>query len=390
MARTQFWKTGALLLVLGQTPPNSAIALDLGFHASASFEATFGLDQRTRDFIDSLPAKVREQVLGLLKDALPLIDKSILSYMEKVNDILDVQINHIECAAVGTGEVLGADLKSVLPFTNVPAPIAKLEGDAKSVVLGFSFKDSPHDIQTKYADLLYRAAVTACQVQLSPAPAKDVAAIQSNIHTRWSVWYHLDEECLDASSCYEKLNTQVEDDIKNSDPKDVAAINGVNRFLLISKPEDPSFFAWQYDPTEYEKTLGELISIHDGISVAKLTRQAIAKKALADATALLDIAQHTIDSAPTGYQNEQFNCDAPTQSKALALAAMKDYAVILNQITQSTYLDDNIKKDASVQSARLSSIKTKSAALVKAAKATSHIALGVGNPPSIVTRSCNL
>jgi hypothetical protein len=106
----------------------------LGFKASANVSAVAGLDEPTRTFISGLAPQVRTQVLQLLQDALPLLDTSVLKYIAAVNNIVDKQINHLECAIVCTGKIVGADLRAAITFTSDPQPVADLSGNRDKTI----------------------------------------------------------------------------------------------------------------------------------------------------------------------------------------------------------------------------------------------------------------
>src|SRR5215469_15625259 len=63
--------------------------------------ATVGLDDRTLDLLNRLPKEVREQIVNAVRDALPILDKSVNAYLAKVDEILDHQINHAQCSVTG-------------------------------------------------------------------------------------------------------------------------------------------------------------------------------------------------------------------------------------------------------------------------------------------------
>src|SRR5271170_5101130 len=82
----------------------SSEAQDL--RASLGLSVTAGLDDRTYDLLKNYPSDLREQMFQLLKQSLPLVDKSVSLYLEKVNEILDVQINHLQCSVTGAEKQL--------------------------------------------------------------------------------------------------------------------------------------------------------------------------------------------------------------------------------------------------------------------------------------------
>ena len=113
------------IISAGLLPFPTAQSLDLNLRASAGLDATVGLDDKTRAVIEGLPKEVRDQIIGLLRDALPLIDTSVLTYMNRVNEIVDSQINHVQCAAEGIAKSVAGTAKEI--FGIKPAPIAALK-----------------------------------------------------------------------------------------------------------------------------------------------------------------------------------------------------------------------------------------------------------------------
>src|SRR5262249_31334485 len=127
--------------------------------ANANVYGTFGLDDKTINFIESLPKEMREQIIELLKQALPLINGSVDRVLDRVNDILNNQINNIECGTIAAGEKLGDDLKKAvsLGLLGSKKQVATLEDDKKRIVEGFSFTDDPGTYAVRYSDFLYDA-----------------------------------------------------------------------------------------------------------------------------------------------------------------------------------------------------------------------------------------
>src|SRR5262249_23049752 len=136
---TKFLLLPAFAVMICLPPPASAE--DFNFKASLGLHATAGLDEKTIALLQDFPKELKEQLLELLKGALPLIDTSVLTYMNRVNEILDIQINHLQCAAEGTIKTLGGTLKETIGIT--PSPVQDLETDQKSTIASFSIKDSP-------------------------------------------------------------------------------------------------------------------------------------------------------------------------------------------------------------------------------------------------------
>src|SRR5690348_6181806 len=92
---------GVALILLHPSDAGSQIVPDILHKASLSLSATIGFDEPTRYLLEHMPANIREQMLGLLKDALPIIGQSIQTYLDQVNSIVEKQIDHATCSMVG-------------------------------------------------------------------------------------------------------------------------------------------------------------------------------------------------------------------------------------------------------------------------------------------------
>jgi hypothetical protein len=305
---------------------SSCDAQSLNLKASAGLNATVGLDDRTQAFINSLPEKIKDQILDLLKQGLPLIDKSVILYLNRVNEILDQQIDHIECAAIGTGVTLGADLKSSLPLIGTkPEPVEDLQKDVESTIHGFQKQTDPTSYANKYSDFLYRAAVARCQVNIEPSASQTVAQVQANIRPRWMLWYRLEGSCLNADGCYDFLYGQLKDKMASSDKRDVLAVNAQVTAEAVKKPTGPGFFG-QYDPTDFELALQQLLDAKDAIELAEKARIASADDAWSQANQKL-----TPMLADLGNENSEVNW--PTNVFIDYKNAMTRLPDLLTQIT---------------------------------------------------------
>lgn len=260
-----------------------SLDLNLGVKASLGLDATFGLDDRTRAFIQSLPAEVREQVIKMLKEALPLVDESVLKYLARVDDIMGNQLNNLQCTLVGTGKILGADLKSTFSISGKgPTPVEDLSKDRDNVLGGYSKRTTPSQYQRKYADFLYRAATTSCQVSVAPEAKTQVTALQEDIRPRWRIWSKLDGLCSEVRQCIVTAQTSTGALIAKSDKRDLDSVNAMSRFKGILVPEVPGWFD-SWNPSPSEKILIEMTSISEGVEVARRSREAVGAGLVASA-----------------------------------------------------------------------------------------------------------
>jgi hypothetical protein len=314
-------------------------------------DAEFGLDQKTMEFINGLAPQVREEVIKLLKEALPLIDGSVTAYLDKVDGILEKQISHMQCAAIGAGAALSDDLKGKV-FGGAPQPLSKLEEDMKKTISGFKPDVKPHDMRLAYSDLIYRATVTNCQVALAPETAKDVSAILENVRPRWMVWYRLDGSCTSIKECFNLEAAHAKKTLGDADVRDVVSANGHARLAAVKQPTTKAvgMFSKTFDPTDYEKALGELISIEDGVKLAAAKRRADARKSIDTAKAVLEKARQNMNSSPKGpfdRRNSAYryapNCDQPKRALVISYSVMSDLAAVSQSLVMATALDNSLQ-----------------------------------------------
>jgi len=374
------------------TPISQSYALNLKLGVAASLDATFGLDKPTRDLIASLPKEVHDQIIKTLQDALPLLDQSVSTYVAQVDDLLDRQINHMECALKGT--IAGIDLKSMV-FSGEPTPVQKLDTEINSVASKIGFKDSTHDTALKYADLLYDAVLTGCEVQIAAGTAQTVEALTTEVRVRWAIWNRLDGQCPSAGPCFDMLLAMVNTDLTSENAADLTSANAPGRFKAISKPKAPGFFG-TYDTTQYETVMAELAAIHDSIMIAKAYRTALESKGsalLGDAMNLLTNAETNLKGVPSAFPLSP-NCSAPAGAKAAVTAAFATNSAISDDLQGASLVFPALAPNVAVQNGRfgnLNAIGNKILAGVHAATFVVIVFHG-GFPPIPVqaTRSCGL
>lgn len=70
--------------------PASALAFveSLGFSVSADLGVTAGLGKDTRDLIKLMPEEIKIQILDGRSKALPMIDKGVHGYLDRVDNLV--------------------------------------------------------------------------------------------------------------------------------------------------------------------------------------------------------------------------------------------------------------------------------------------------------------
>jgi hypothetical protein len=322
-------------LVLSARSVGGQIDLNVGVRASASLDATVGLDGPTRDLIARMPNEIREQTLKLLREALPLIDQSVQGYLERANKIVDQQIDHFACAVTGAVAAAGSTIKQQVLGTRA-TPVQDLEADWRSLETQFGSTVDPHDLMTSYADFLYRATVTSCQVAAVPQASKQVATVQSDMRRRWAMWSRVDGRCKTPAECLRLIHGEVGQLVTKSDGRDVAAVNGKQRYSKVSLPPTPGVIARAFGTFSLkplEDPLWELISIVDQVAVARQFRESVGRQLLTSAKAQIDQITKTLDQARPMLGG---NCDSLASGRQLAeQAAATGRDTIQNELSRA-------------------------------------------------------
>jgi hypothetical protein len=275
----------------------------ISFNIDSKIDATVGLNQPTLDLLKNYPDDIRKQIIDLLTGAKPLIDSSVLLYMNRINQIMDDQLSNIECTTTGVEKIFGSDIIHLITG-QPPQPITALRSDYNSVRDGFQYDSKPIDYRTKYADLMYRARQTYCQVENAGEPVRvEVSKMQSDTTERWRAWYRLPEECGNADACLKATISDTNSKIKAAAAVDVQKVDGNKRLsqVAVMKPGAHGFWV-KWDPTIYENAFAELFSIQDGMVVAQAVRRATeaantASKDLAQAVTLVETAKNSLQDA---------------------------------------------------------------------------------------------
>jgi hypothetical protein len=310
---------------------------------------TVGLDGPTRDLLDRLPKEMRAQLVGALQDAMPIIDKSVVTYLAKVNEILDRQINHAQCSL--TGVVAEVDRRIKLPLTRRKGPLELFDEFEKSE-LGRVKQSTTANIYAKiYGDTFYEATVTYCEMEISGSVI-DIIEPENKYRKLNFMWFRLKDSCADATDCLDKQRTLTKKSLETNDKRDVQSVDAANELSSVPQLVAPGFFS-SFDPAPYESAIGQLLAIQDQVSLAKL------KRVLSEAQARLPDADAEIASAKVALQpTSEFGCwhNITQQQVNVAKSHADSAGSILNEIDKS--LSDHLTVAETRQGELTQSIKS--------------------------------
>jgi hypothetical protein len=290
-----------------------------------------GIDRGTQDFVQRLPEELRKQVFQLLKDSLPLRDKSVEKYLAAVDETIRRNVDQGLKAAQCTSEGIGAQLKdsiksslvgvffpaprNVLTPAGVPDPFRQL-GDAISKTrdsIGNNTKAS--EVISAYADLLVTVAIVKCQTQIAALPVStEVQAQMDRIYLPAIEWQVIVGKrdapwCSDLRDCVVKRREQVAVYLQNADSRDLkfkSEDGTFDAFELFKKlpgsPEAPSILDRLFNSRvailQYEDLLAQLRYIERTVEARATERKASAKnawdQAVADNAPMLKLYQSAL------------------------------------------------------------------------------------------------
>ncbi|SAK80539.1 hypothetical protein AWB81_03972 [Caballeronia arationis] len=310
----------ALAATMSICTPAGAAEVDFGLSALFGLQVTAGLDQQTLDVLRLLPQQLREQALLLIKQALPLIDESVNSYLDRVSSILDDTINHFQCAGVGVSESFWEGLPALLGYS--PEPVTEAKKLSTKTRTHISLRSSPAQNSEDYGNLSYNLSKIACKSQISPATYIQVKLVQDDIFPRFVSWWRLKGKCADAATCLGYMSTRVHRDIDDADLRDIIEVGATERLHSI----DPPGSGGKNSLNDVENSLEGLWFIEDSLRLARYRRWKLAKEAVAKADAILKEAKALYQNGRSNLSNTSASDDDAAAANAKAALAKCDQA----------------------------------------------------------------
>ncbi|MBD9373447.1 hypothetical protein IB238_12535 [Rhizobium sp. ARZ01] len=346
-----------------------------------SHAISIGLDKGTKELLDQLPEDVSKALLETLKQAQPLIDQSVLLYLQTVNKILSDNISSgataIQCSAVGSAAIIGEEVKTSLSNLLYTAGRSGLN-EAHIGDYTQNFSDSidamrgninteikSTDVLVAYSDLLIRAAIIKCAANINPQLTQNEIEAQIRRISVPSMEWHLlvgDRDrpyCETIHQCIVKRREEIEAYLKQSDKRDVAKADAENMFKSIPPtPQLPNAgVIFDRRPhiqiLDYEFVLTSIRQVERAVEAAKSLREKKAKELFDQAAKAKDVAitfvagnQGNINSPTDKYQDNRNAIDRTPEMKKLS----QD---VINLATEAKLLDSNLGKDADAIIARM-------------------------------------
>jgi hypothetical protein len=350
-----------VLSFMSTTPPKAQITI------------TGGLDKGTKELIERLPDDVAKALLQAIQSALPLIDKSVASYLEQVNKILSDNINKgataVQCAAVGSATIIQKETATSLAnmiYTgrrvglnnpNIGNYTQDLSDSITATRSHITAKTEATEILVAYSDLLLRAAIIKCAGGLNPALVQTSLDAETQRIAppalEWNILIgDLDRPyCKAVPACISQRRHDIDVYLNNADPRD----KDVALQIRDSIPADPAIpRSWNplakppIQILDYETILMDLRAVERAVEAQKSER-------LKNAKALWDSAVAARDNALLQAKNNQDNLNGPRAndvdaSNAIVRASgmISKSREAIDQATQAAALDPSMKPNADV------------------------------------------
>lgn len=261
----------SLALAISMFIPAVSQALDLPFFVGRfDLTAKAGLDADTIRLLDGYPKEVKEQALQLVKEALPLLDKSVNSYLDRINAILIEQQTTMICTSAG---IVGTSVDQALerfPFLKGSTPLENLEKRWSEVEKKFTDQTTSHEYMIKYADFIYSIGLAKCKIQVTPSLQPVVDRMLAKYNSRFSIWVSLDLICSTASNCFESIYNETYAYLIKSDPRDVADNDAIDKLKQVKPPKKQYFAPFNY--SAYEEDFFEMNRILLSVALTKQLR----------------------------------------------------------------------------------------------------------------------
>lgn len=239
------------------------INADIGLGVSIKTESIVGLDANTLRMVNDLPEHVRKEMVSLLEQALPLLDKSVILYLKEVQNI----INGIGPASYCAGAAFTSGV-----FGSAVNRAKELEVKIIEERSNFDRKSKPTEYQDAYSLIEKEASIQLCSEFPDTDQQTRVYAVKKSSGKLAFMWGRLKPYCNDVYTCQIEAVRQVDALISISNPEDVRSFKSKERLLNIPKPLSYSFFS-KFDVDAVETNLSDIMRVNDELVAAKIARE---------------------------------------------------------------------------------------------------------------------
>lgn len=297
-SKARKWISALLLGVFSTSVVVPAQAITIGF--------TAGIDSKTRALIAQMPLEIRQQIEVLIANALPMVDKSVMSYLAEVDRILAVNLSRATCVGAGVSKIAIEELFAKLPGGGKVGPtiISDLQNQINNYPDEMKKDSTPSNYRQAYGNYLHNTYVVGCAVEATPIAQTEVQKLRVELTARVLPWIRIDDkECSDARACLAFLVNRTRQEIEAADPRDVKSTDAKKRLDAIAMPK--TGFLVKFNPLPYEAGIRSAFEISDSLKLTALVRNAYAKEAVDSASAMTSIFEAALRNATAAIDTTQ-------------------------------------------------------------------------------------
>lgn len=278
----------------------------------AKIDVEAGLDKATRDLLQSLPEEVRKQAILALKEALPLIDVSVEKYLDKVNDIVSIQLLALDCTIDGAvSRALSQAGAKLNPFKTYPTDLEDLRKTTDRYPSKAEWGDSVDLHVDRLGDLINASRSLACASKGNPIAYPRAINIGSDLTEQATLFLRLDDKtCGSPQACVDAARAQVSGRITGADKRDLQSAKAVDRLAGLSVVKKPLAMVGRFDYIGYLGALRQAFSLETEVLTLTSLRKAIFEGEKAKALALLAAVQAQMSQATVALSANQPDVDA--------------------------------------------------------------------------------
>lgn len=290
----------------------------------AQFGVTIGIDKDTLHGIEALPDNIKKALLDAIREALPLVDKSVAQYLAQIDKILETNIESgvtaIQCASAGNIKIIEKDIstslgnilytgrRAGLNGTNVGDYTQSLSDAISTARKNMNVDTEATQVLIAYSDLLIQAAAVKCVGGINYKMTNN--EIEAEIRRvlipqlEWDILIGDRDHpyCKKIPECTAKRRKDIADYLLSADKVDqrdtVAAkeiMASIPPDFVIPKPFNP-FAAQPIQILDYEANLISLRLVERAVEASKADRVAKAKALWDKAVAARDNAVSQVNN----------------------------------------------------------------------------------------------
>ncbi|WP_288401736.1 hypothetical protein [uncultured Acinetobacter sp.] len=279
------------LFSLFTTQPLYAFELfSVGVDVTSHNNVEVGISPELKATIDSLPEKSQKALVQAVKDSKPLIDASVISYMDRLDLLTKSALQEGMCS--GSGLVVNSTEGSLERATGYRNKVLiKLYNEFNTLGSQDINKD-PLYYQFQYSEFLRHATNIECSLINGKTEKYQIVDLSYRVIKRHNIWKRLDGFCTTSFGCYQYAKRELKTFLDSSDPRDLITgqVDAMNRYNKLPSPsvylptKKGLFSKETVQFKDIENSLLEIFNIYNGVTYLKLAR--LEKERISDSKAL--------------------------------------------------------------------------------------------------------